>query len=184
MKKIVFITSHPKKAEEISWHLGHPVTHHKLDLPEIQSLDPHEVVRVKAEEAYRRLRCPVLVEDYSLRFEALGTLPGPLIKWFLQELQVEGICRLLDNYDSRTAYALDLFAYCDEDGLHIFDGIMKGTIASSIRGKTGYGTDSIFIPDGQDKTWGEMNKDEQINYSLRRIGLKKLEEFLAQGEQL
>ena len=64
MEEITFITSHPKKAAQISWHLGHPVTHHTLDLPEIQSLDPHEVARVKAEEAYRQLKRPVLVKDF------------------------------------------------------------------------------------------------------------------------
>lgn len=64
MKEITFITSHAKKAEEISWYLGHPIVHHKLDLSEVQSLDPHEVVRVKAEEAYRQLQRPVLVEDF------------------------------------------------------------------------------------------------------------------------
>jgi hypothetical protein len=51
MQEITFITSHPKKAAQISWHLGYPVTHHKLDLLEIQSLDPHEVARIKAEES-------------------------------------------------------------------------------------------------------------------------------------
>lgn len=182
MRKITFITSHAKKAEEISWHLGHPVTHHKLDLPEIQSLDPHEVVRVKAAEAYRQLHSPVLVEDFSLRFEALGKLPGPLIKWFLQELKVEGICKLLDNYKTRVAYAQTCFGYYDEDGLHIFGGVMKGTITPEVRGDNGYGTDGIFIPEGQGKTWGEMNEEEQVKYSLRRIGLKKLEAFLAHGE--
>lgn len=182
MKEITFITGHAKKAEEISWHLGYPVTHHKLDLPEIQSLDPHEVVRIKAEGAYRQLQCPVLVEDFSLRFEALGKLPGPLIKWFLQELKVEGICKLLDNYETRVAYAQTCFGYRDENGLHIFDGIMKGMIAPKIQGDNGYGTDGIFIPDGQDKTWGEMNKEEQVEYSLRCIGLKKLESFLARWE--
>lgn len=178
MREITFITSHPKKAEEISWHLGYPVTHHKLDLPEIQSLDPHEVVSAKAKEAYRQLQRPVLVEDFSLRFEALGKLPGPLIKWFLQELKIEGICELLDNYETRVAYAQTCFGYHDEDGLHFFDGIMKGTITLEVRGDNGYGTDGIFIPDGQNKTWGEMSKDEQIKYSLRHIGLKKLEAFL------
>jgi len=182
MKEITFITSHAKKAEEISWHLGYPITHHKLDLPEIQSLDPHEVVRIKAEEAYRQLQRPVLVEDFSLRFEALGKLPGPLIKWFLQELKVEGICKLLDNYEIRVAYAQTCFGYHDEKGLHIFDGIMKGMITSGTRGENGYGTDGIFIPDGQNKTWGEMDKEDQVKYSLRRIGLKKLEAFLAQEE--
>lgn len=178
MKEITFITSHAKKAEEISWHLGHPVMYHKLDLPEIQSLDPHEVVRVKAEEAYRQLQRPVLVEDYSIRFEALGRLPGPLIKWFLSELKPEGICKLLDSYTTRQAYAQTCFGYCDENGVHIFDGIMEGTIAPEPKGSNGYGMDAMFIPAGQSKTWGEMDKDEQVKYSLRRIGLKKLEEFL------
>ncbi len=179
MRTIAFITSHPKKAKEISWHLNHPVTHHKLDLPEIQSLDPHEVARVKAEEAYRQLKRPVLVEDFSIRFEALGNLPGPLVRWFLQELQAEGLCRLLDSCKDRTAYTQDCFGYCDENGVRIFDGMIKGMIAPHPRGSNGYGTDGIFIPDGQDKTWGEMDKEGQIKYSLRRIGLKKLEEFLA-----
>jgi len=177
--QLTFITSHTKKAEEISWHLGHPVKHHKLDLPEIQSLDPHDVIRVKAEEAYRILQRPVLVEDFSLRFEALGKLPGPLIKWFLQELKVEGLCRLLNGYSSRTAYAQTCFGYCDEEGVQIFDGVMRGTIVRELRGDNGYGTDGIFIPEGQNKTWGEMDKEEQITYSVRRLGLEKLEEFLA-----
>lgn len=81
--EITFITSHAKKAEELSWHLSYPVIHRKLDLPEIQSLDPDTIVHFKAQEAYRVLRRPVLVEDFSLRFGALGKLPGPLIKWFL-----------------------------------------------------------------------------------------------------
>jgi non-canonical purine NTP pyrophosphatase (RdgB/HAM1 family) len=180
--QLTFITSHPKKAEEVSWHLGYPVTHYKLDLPEIQSLDPHEVGRIKAEEAYRILQRPVLVEDFSLRFEALGKLPGPFVKWFLQELRVEGLCRLLDSYPSRVAYAQTCFGYCDESGVQIFDGTMKGTIANTLRGDNSYGTDAIFIPDGQSKTWGEMSKEEQIKYSVRRVGLKKLERFLAKGE--
>lgn len=181
MMPITFITSHAKKAEEISWHLGFAVSHQKLDLPEIQSLDPHGVVDAKAREAYRLLQQPVLVEDFSLRFEALGKLPGPLIKWFLQELKAEGLCRLLDGHMSRTAYAQTCFGFCDETGVQIFDGVMKGTITRELRGDDSYDTNRIFIPDGQGKTWGEMDKAEQVAYSVRRIGLKKLEVFLAGG---
>jgi XTP/dITP diphosphohydrolase len=100
----------------------------------------------------------------------------------LQELQAEGLCKLLNSYESRVAYTQDCFGYCDEDGVRIFDGTVKGTIAPHPTGDNGYGTDSIFIPDGQNKTWGEMDKEEQIQYSLRRIGLKKLEAFLASKE--
>ncbi|HJQ08839.1 MAG TPA: non-canonical purine NTP pyrophosphatase [Candidatus Saccharimonadales bacterium] len=182
MKELAFITSHPKKAEELSRYLNYPVTHHKLDLPEIQSLDPHEVVGIKAKEAYRQLEQPVLVEDFSLRFEVLGRLPGTLIKWFLTELRPEGLCRLLDSYDRRDAIAQTCFAFCDQNGLHIFDGVIEGTIAASVRGEQGYGTDSIFIPAGQSKTWSEMDEQEQVKYSLRRIGLEKLRRFLTQWE--
>jgi hypothetical protein len=42
MQELTFITSHAKKAAELSRYLDYPITHHKLDLPEIQSLDPHE----------------------------------------------------------------------------------------------------------------------------------------------
>lgn len=178
MHEITFITSHSKKAEELSWHLNHPITHQKLDLPEIQSLDPHEVVGAKATEAYRRLKRPVLVEDYSIRFHALGKLPGPLIKWFLMELNPEGLCRLLDGYDNRDATVQTCFALCDGAGLYVFDGSLKGIIVKKPQGEDKFGTDAIFIPAGWSKTWGEMDDQEQIASSVRRIGLKKLEEYL------
>ena len=178
MKELTFITSHAKKAEELSRHLDFPVVHHKLDLPEIQSLDPSEVVVAKAKEAYRILNRPVLVEDYSITFSALGALPGPLIKWFLQEMHIEGICRLLDGYQTRQATARTCFALCDEQGVHVFDGAITGTITDEPRGSHGFGMDAIFVPDGTEQTWGEMNEDDQIVYSLRRIGLKKLEVYL------
>lgn len=181
MKTLTFITSHSLKAKELALHLDLPVTHHKLDLPEIQSLDPMQVAAAKAREAYRQLKRPVLVEDYSIRFEALGKLPGPLIKWFLSELHPEGLCKLLDGYATRRAFAQTCFALCDHTGVRVFDGVMEGTIASEPCGDTGYGTDAIFIPNGQSKTWGQMNSDEQITYSLRRIGLRKLEAYLRLG---
>ena len=178
MKELTFITSHAKKAEELSQHLDFPVVHHKLDLPEIQSLDPSEVVIAKAKGAYRLLNRPVLVEDYSITFSALGALPGPLIKWFLQEMQIEGICRLLDNYPTRQATARTCFALYDKQGVHVFDGTITGTITTEPRGDHGFGMDAIFIPDGSKLTWGEMGKEDQVVYSLRRIGLKKLEAYL------
>lgn len=178
MDKITFVTSHPKKAEQLGWHLDYPIDHQKLDLPEIQSLDLGEVVSHKAREAFQQIRRPVLVEDISFRFFALGKLPGPLIKWFLQELKVEGLCRLLDGYSDRAAVAEVSFALYDGKNLNIFDGRLEGTIAPSPRGEEGFGTDSIFIPKGYEKTWGEMSKEEQIETSVRGIALKKLENFL------
>lgn len=177
--EITFITSHAKKAEQLSWHLDYPVSHQKLDIPEIQSLDPIEVVTHKALEAYSKVDRTVLVEDISIYFTALGKLPGTLIKWFLQELKPEGLCKLLDRYETRKAVVSSCFALCtDGKEVKIFTAEMHGAISEKPRGENGFGTDSIFIPDGYSKTWGEMGGDEQIKTSVRRIALKKLCEYL------
>lgn len=178
MREIYYITSHPLKAKQISLHLDYPIKHKSLDLQEIQSLDVLEVATHKAKVAFEAVGRTVLVEDISFTFEALGNLPGPLIKWFLKELQVQGICKLLNNYDNRGARGQVVFVLYDGTELHSFEGEMLGQIAEQPVGKDGFGIDSIFIPQGYSKTWGEMNKEEQEKTSMRRIALKKLEKFL------
>ena len=175
---LTFITGNASKAEQLARHLEFPVEHKKLDIPEIQSLDLKEVAEHKAKEAYKQIQGPVLVEDTSLVFHALGKLPGPLIKWFLEQLDNEGLCRLLDGYKDRAALAKVCFCFYDGDALRIFEGKMKGSIANSPRGERGFGWDSIFIPEGKTKTWGEMDIEEQKETSMRRIALKELEGYL------
>lgn len=102
---IIFITGNPAKAKQLARHLEYPVEHKKIDIPEIQSLDLKEIAEHKAQEAYKQIQVPVLVEDTSLVFHALGKLPGPLIKWFLEELDNEGLCRLLDGCKDRSVQA-------------------------------------------------------------------------------
>lgn len=175
---LTFITGNPSKAEQIARHLEYPVEHKKLDIPEIQSLDLKEIAKHKAKEAYQQIQGPVLVEDTSLMFHALGRLPGTLIKWFLAELDNEGLCRLLDGYQDRSAQAKVCFCFYDGDVLEVFEGEMNGTIANSPRGEQGFGWDPIFIPEGSTKTWGEMDIEEQKETSMRRVALKKLEGYL------
>jgi len=175
---LTFITGNAAKAEQLARHLEFPVKHKKLDIPEIQSLDLKEVAQHKAKEAYKQIESPVLVEDTSLVFHALGKLPGPLIKWFLEELGNEGLCRLLDSYQDRTALAKVCFCFYNGNTQKVFEGEMKGTIADSPKGERGFGWDPIFIPQGKTKTWGEMDIEEQKETSIRRIALKKLESYL------
>ncbi len=180
---LTFVTGNPSKAEQLALHLDIEVTHKKLDLDEIQSVSLEEIVKHKVMEAYKHIQGPVLVEDTSLVFEALGKLPGPLIKWFLQELDNEGLCHLLSGFQSRKAIAEVLFGYYDGNVFSTFKGTMKGTISETPRGERGFGWDPIFIPEGYEKTWGEMNMDEQIATSMRRQALQELAVFLSQKEK-
>lgn len=178
MNKLTFITGNEMKAKQLSMHFQFPVEHTKLDLPEIQSLDLEEVVKDKAMRAYAIVGTPVLVEDVSFTLNALGSLPGPLIKWFLQSIKNDGICRLLDVYSDRTAIAEVCFGLCDGEQVYLFKGIRKGIVVDNPRGDVGFGFDPIFIPDGYTKTWAEMGEEEARESSMRRLALEKLSTLL------
>lgn len=177
MQNLTFITGNAAKAKYLSDYFHMPVTHAKLDLPEIQSLDLKEVVEDKAHRAYEMVKSPVLVEDVSLVFLELKQLPGPLIKWFLETLGNEGLCKLVQH--NRAARAEVMFALCDEQGVHTFNGSIEGSISKVSRGEMGFGWDPVFIPNGYEKTWGEMTDDEKHATSMRKMALEKLAAFLA-----
>jgi XTP/dITP diphosphohydrolase len=69
-------------------------------------------------------------------------------------------------------------AYCDDSGAQLFEGEIHGTISTELRGTNGFGYDSIFIPNGQSKTYAEMNSEEKNAVSMRGIALSKLRQFL------
>ncbi|HEU5383231.1 MAG TPA: non-canonical purine NTP pyrophosphatase [Ktedonobacteraceae bacterium] len=172
---LTFVTGNPEKARQLSQYFNFPVEHKKIDLVEIQGLDLATIVEHKAREAYKHVQAPVLVEDTSLRFMALGRLPGPLVKWFLTELGTDGLCKLLDHHAERSALAEVQFGLYDGQSFHTFSGSREGFIAPRPQGVYGFGWDSIFIPGGYHKTWGEMTPEESRETSMRRIALEKLE---------
>lgn len=176
--KLILVTGNPAKEAEIGWYTRHVQFETvSLDIPEIQSLDLREVVQQKAQEAYQQVRRPVIVEDTSLVFHALGRLPGPLIKWFLKELRPEGLCRLLDAYSDRHATASVFFGMCDGEVVRVFEGSADGSIAPAPRGAENFGWDSVFILRGAARTWGEMTLEEKWATSMRRQALEKLDAF-------
>jgi len=180
-----FVTGNAAKAKQLGLHLKLPVppAHQRIDVPEIQSLNPYEVVEAKVKSAYQIIGGPVLVEDVSLRFEAMGNLPGSLIKWFLQELDNEGLCRMLDGYQTRAAAAEVIFGYFDGGEVRYFGAEKFGEIATEPRGQAGFGWDPIFIPEGHTLTWGEMTAEQQAETSMRKLALYKLQLALGLGAE-
>jgi inosine triphosphate pyrophosphatase len=81
--EITFVTGNQKKLDEVIAILGDSIpfklTNIKLDLPELQG-EPEEVSKEKCKLAAEKVTGPVLVEDTSLCFNALGGLPGVYIK--------------------------------------------------------------------------------------------------------
>ena len=122
-KTVKFVSGNVNKVKEVEYLLSSRCSALKVeavdvDLPELQGY-PEDVSRMKTMKAVEILRCgPVITEDTSLCFNAWGGLPGVYIKWFLSKLGPDGISKLLNGQEDRTAYAQTIFGYCEGSDVH------------------------------------------------------------------
>lgn len=183
LRQFVFVTGNKNKLRELQQILGDHVQSVALDLDEIQG-DAREIVRRKAQLAASQLNRVVLVEDVSLEFAALGGLPGPYIKWFVEKLGPSGLIRMLAGFDDKRADAVCTFALCapNEEPI-IFVGRCSGSIVDAPRTAPDnlhpFGFDPIFQPDGFDKTYAELPAAIKNSLSHRGRGLQLLQQFFA-----
>ena len=72
---------------------------------------------------------------------------------------------------------------CLHDGEpRFFEGVCRGKIVVEPRGEAreGVGYDSVFVPDGADKTFAEMSLEEKQVFSHRRKAFEKAGEWVAE----
>ena len=113
--------------------------------------------------------------------ESLNGFPGTYSKYVQETLGNEGILKLLEDKegDDRRAYFKTVIGYCDEKGVKLFKGIVKGMVSYEIRSKGyGFAYDSIFIPDGEDRTFAEMKTEEKSEISHRKKAFEEFKKFL------
>ncbi|KAG0051783.1 hypothetical protein BGZ83_003309 [Gryganskiella cystojenkinii] len=112
-------------------------------------------------------------------------LPGksaswlPIFKWFLEGVGHDGLNKMLDGFDDRSAFALCTFALSEGPGTEpiLFEGRNDGSIVAA-RGPTHFGWDPVFLPDGYDTTYAEMDKETKNIISHRSRALAKLRAYL------
>lgn len=175
---VVFVTGNPNKAKYFSELVGVSIEHHPADVSEIQSLDLVEIAVHKAKEAYKQLNKPVIVEDAGVYINSMGKLPGPFIKWFIQEIGLEGLCRITGSFEDRSAVASDAFVYFDGREMKYFQGQLSGQISNRPRGSGGYDWDQIFIPDGINKTLAELDIDIYKKYHAQIKPIHQVRDFM------
>lgn len=175
--KIVFLTGNKNKFEEAKRIIPN-LEQSDIDLVEIQSLDPKEIITKKLEEAEKVMSGNLVVEDTSLYLNCMNGLPGPLIKWFLKTVDNDGLAKIAESFGNTKATAKVIIGFSKEDGTtEFFEGITEGNIVKP-RGETNFGWDPIFEPVGYDKTFAELGQEEKDKISMRKIAFQKLAEFI------
>jgi inosine triphosphate pyrophosphatase len=178
---IVFVTGNVNKLEEAKSILSSDINliHQNIDLPEIQGT-PDEIIKYKCKSMVHKIDGPYIIEDTCLCFNAIGGLPGPYIKWFIDTIGDYNVYKLLDGFEDKSAYALCTIAFVKYPGADpiIFRGKITGKIVKP-RGDINFSWDTIFQPDNYNLTFSELG-DTKNKISHRRIALQALVEYLNQ----
>ncbi len=174
---LCFITGNQNKLKEVR-EVFPLVEHLDIDLPEIQAIDAHEIIKSKLTAALEHTNGELIVEDTSLHLDCLNGLPGPLIRWFLETIGNDGLADIAEKFGNNGAQAKTIIGYAkNRQEIHFFEGIINGQIVKP-RGETTFGWNPIFLPDGYSQTFAEMDSDQRSYINMRRLALNQLKDFL------
>ena len=138
----------------------------------------------KASAMTERVDYAVLADDTGLFVKALNGEPGVHSARYASEhddkKNREKLLNNLKDKEDRSAYFKTEIILIDEDKNIIpIEGVCPGKISLEERGDNGFGYDSIFIPDGFDKTFAEMSHEEKNQISHRSRALKNLRDKIS-----
>lgn len=176
--KLLVATGNKDKVRELEDILKIPIEIADIEIDEVQSMDVEYVSRRKAEEAFKKLQKPVVIDDVALYIKALNDFPGPLIKYLYQHVGWKKILELLKNEKNRKIVLMCAVSIHDGKKVHTFIGKVNGTLATKLRGNDGWGFDFVIIPDGETKTFAEMGEKKKNKISHRGKAFRKLKKFL------
>ena len=176
--KIHFVTTNNGKFEEVKRMLpGHELIRKNMTYPEIQTDSTEEVAKFGMDFLVKKMEGNIMLEDSGLFVESLNGFPGIYSSYVFKSIGNEGILRLMEGMEMRNAYFKSVIAFYDGK-VRIFEGVCRGSISLNIRGKGGFGYDPIFIPEGNNITFGEMSREEKNGYSHRGRAVEKLRKYL------
>ena len=185
---IFFGTNNAHKLVEIQHILGE-----KFEILSYKNFPPFDVeetettmegnAALKAKGFYDFTKLPCFSDDSGLEVEALHGEPGVYSARYAGEPTnaAANMAKLLEKMDGKTnrnAQFRTVIAYFDGKEMQFFEGIVKGKIIVEAIGAGGFGYDPIFVPDGYDKTFAQMDANEKHAISHRGIAVRAFADYL------
>jgi len=176
--RVTFVTGNKGKLHEAQVALaplGHEVVAADLHPVEIQAETLEEVSRAKCEVLVAKLPPPFFVDDGGLFVDALKGFPGVFSAHALKRIGSAGILKLMEGVEERGAHFACVVTYYDGERVRSFAGRCDGRIAREARSSGhGFGFDPIFVPDGHERTFGELPAEVKNDLSHRGKALAQL----------
>lgn len=188
-KLVLFATANQHKVQEVQQILGPEFivdtpAHHGLteDIPENEpSLEGNALA--KAQYVFDRLGIACFADDTGLEVEALGGAPGVLSARYAgdskdSQANMQKLITDLKGQPKRDARFRTVIAYVNHQGNRLFEGIVQGQIIDTQKGTAGFGYDPIFVPQGYDITFAQMQAEQKNALSHRGRAMLKFISFL------
>lgn len=193
--RLLFASHNKGKVEEMTALLSplriSVVSAAEMGLPEPEETETTFVgnARIKAHAAAKAAQIPALADDSGIEVEALGGAPGVYTADWAETPQgrdfVMAMTRTWNELEALNAPEPRRAAFCSTmvlawpDGEDtVFEGRVEGKIVWPMRGEQGHGYDPVFMPDGYDITFGEMDPAEKNRISHRARAFEKLKAHL------
>ena len=159
------------------------------DVPELEETGATfaENARLKATTYSRLFGVHAIADDSGLEVAALDGRPGVHSARYAgaetkYDVKIQRLLAEIEDSDTddRRARFVAHIAFASPEGEIVFEagGVCDGTIASGPRGANGFGYDPIFIPDGYDRTFGELSDEVKEEISHRARATRKIMRFL------
>jgi len=189
MKSLVFVTNNKHKIEEIQF-----LAQNKLNIISLKDVKFYEQIPenkpsieenalFKAQYFYNKTGLNCFADDTGLEVFALNGLPGVKSARFVSDhdclKNLQHVLKLMQGKKDRKARFRTVIALIIENKEYIFEGIVNGYITTEPLGNNGFGYDSIFIPEGDNRTFAQMSLKEKSKYSHRQRAFTKLINFLS-----
>ena len=161
MRPVVFVTANLGRHREVARLLsGLDVRSARLALARPEGGDLASIAATRAREAFERLGERCFVESTGLFLDDHGDGPGASFKRTWRELGEEGFGKRFGGSHGIARVAVALAE--SRDDVRVFEGSVSGSLLAAPRGEGGYGYDRLWIPDGYDRTLGEMAESTYV----------------------
>ncbi|MBP5322217.1 MAG: non-canonical purine NTP diphosphatase [Bacteroidaceae bacterium] len=190
--KLVFATNNAHKLEEVRAILGNDYEVLSLadinlheDIPETAgTLEGNALQKAQYVKQHFGLDC--FADDTGLEVDALNGEPGVYSARYAgeghdSEANMSKLLLKMNKKRNRKARFRTIVALIQGEYIHLFEGIVNGTIIKERRGEGGFGYDPIFVPEGYSQTLAEIG-EEKNKISHRARAIAKLADFLKNKE--